>query len=325
MQNVKVDRDKYIGGSDIPILMGISPFKTRWELLQEKAGLVQNEFEGNQYTEYGNILEPKIRDYINKDLKDKFVEGKDIVDDIRCHTDGINKTTVLEIKTTSKIHSKLEEYKYYLVQLLFYMKYTNRKKGILAVYRRPENFDETFDDSNLTVFEINIKDFKNLLEEIDIAVDEFRNDLRRIKDNPFLTEADLEPKELTDIAKELEAVEQKLAGLSELTTKRDELKNKLKNKMDEIGKKQLTTSKYKFTRVADGKDSITEEFDEVKFKEENNDLYEKYSQEEVTVVFDLDKFKEEHENEAQKYIIKSVKKGKAGFIRMSIVGDDIDE
>ena len=77
MQNVKVDRDKYIGGSDIPIMMNISPFKTRWELLQEKAGLVENTFDGNQYTEYGNVLEPKIRDYINESQKDKFVEGKD--------------------------------------------------------------------------------------------------------------------------------------------------------------------------------------------------------------------------------------------------------
>lgn len=91
MQNVKVDRDKYIGGSDISIIMNISPFKTRWELLQEKSGLIENEFEGNQYTEYGNVLEPKIRDFINESQKDKFVEGKDIIDDIRCHTDGINK------------------------------------------------------------------------------------------------------------------------------------------------------------------------------------------------------------------------------------------
>jgi len=143
MQNVTVDRDKYIGGSDIPILMGISPFKTRWELLQEKAGLLKNDFAGNEYTEYGNILEPQIREHINKDLKDKFVEGKDIIEDVRCHTDGINKTTVLEIKTTSQIHTDLKDYKMYLVQLLFYMKYTKRKKGILAVYFREDNWNES--------------------------------------------------------------------------------------------------------------------------------------------------------------------------------------
>ncbi|MCI9434741.1 MAG: hypothetical protein HFI86_05685 [Bacilli bacterium] len=322
MQNVKVDRDKYVGGSDIPIIMNISPFKTRWELLQEKAGLIKNEFTGNQYTEYGNVLEPKIRDFINKDLKDKFVEGKDIIDDIRCHTDGINKIMVLEIKTTSQIHKTLEEYKVYLVQLLFYMKYTKRKKGKLAVYERPENFDETFDESRLTIYDIDIKDYKDLLEEIDLAVDDFRNDLRRIKENPFLTEADLEPKDLIEIAKKLEEIETKLSGYDEIVKKRDDLKTQLKDKLDEIGKKQFKTSNYKFTRVADGKDTIIEIFDEDKFKEINEKLYKEYSHEEVSIIFDLDKFKEEHEKEAKKYITTSVKKGKAGYLKMiGIVGE----
>ena len=212
MQNVKVDRDKYIGGSDIPIIMNISPFKTRWELLQEKAGLIENEFNGNQYTEYGNVLEPKIRDYLNEFQKDKFVEGKDIIGDIRCHTDGINKTTVLEIKTTSQIHDNLDDYKYYLVQLLFYMKYTKRKKGILAIYQRPDDFNELFDSNRLTTYDINIKDYKNLIEEIDLAVDDFRNDLRRIKENPFMTETDLEPTESIEKINELKEVEKKLQG-----------------------------------------------------------------------------------------------------------------
>ena len=52
--NVLINRDKYIGGSDISAIMGISPFKTRWEVLQEKAGLLESEFTGNKYTEYGD-------------------------------------------------------------------------------------------------------------------------------------------------------------------------------------------------------------------------------------------------------------------------------
>ena len=31
--DVSEDRDKYIGGSDIPVILGLSPFKTRWQLL----------------------------------------------------------------------------------------------------------------------------------------------------------------------------------------------------------------------------------------------------------------------------------------------------
>ena len=65
MQAVTVDREKYIGGSDIPIIMEISPFKTRFDLLLEKAQLKENTFLGNEYTEFGNELEAKIRNYIN--------------------------------------------------------------------------------------------------------------------------------------------------------------------------------------------------------------------------------------------------------------------
>lgn len=321
MQDVKVDRDKYIGGSDIPILMEISPFKTRWELLQEKAGLLKNDFEGNMYTEFGNILEPQIRDYINQNLKDKFIEGKDIIDDVRCHTDGINKTTVLEIKTTSQIHTDLKDYKVYLVQLLFYMGYTKRKKGKLAVYERPKNFDETFDESRLTIYDIDIKDYKDLLEEINLAVDDFRNDLRKIRDNPFMTEADLQPQDLIELVEELEKVEKELVGYEDLVSKRDELKNQVKEKLDELGKKSLITDSVKFTRVADAKDTIIETFDEEKFKESNVELYEKYSKEEVSIVFDLEKFKEENEELSKKYTTTSIKKGKSGYLKMTFITD----
>ena len=42
--DVAEGRDKYIGGSDIPVIMGLSPFKTRWQLLLEKAGLEESSF-----------------------------------------------------------------------------------------------------------------------------------------------------------------------------------------------------------------------------------------------------------------------------------------
>ena len=82
MQDVKVDREKYIGGSDIPIIMGISHFKTRFDLLLEKAKLKENDFDGNDYTEYGNTMEPKIRQYINVLFKRDFKEDKLIKDDV---------------------------------------------------------------------------------------------------------------------------------------------------------------------------------------------------------------------------------------------------
>ena len=52
--------------------MGISHFKTRFDLLLEKAQLKENDFDGNEYTKYGDILEPQIREYINHTIS-KFM------------------------------------------------------------------------------------------------------------------------------------------------------------------------------------------------------------------------------------------------------------
>lgn len=74
--SVSVDRWRYLGGSDVPIMMNLSSFKTRWQLLQEKARITEDEFEGNAYTEYGNEMEKKIRGFVNVAFDRKFVEGK---------------------------------------------------------------------------------------------------------------------------------------------------------------------------------------------------------------------------------------------------------
>ena len=195
MQDVRTDRNKFIGGSDIPIIMNISPFKKRFDLLLEKADLLEDEFEGNIYTEYGNILEPKIREYINKLKNTNYIEYKKIDGNIRCHLDGFNDVSVLEIKTTSQIRKKVSSYKKYLVQLLFYMQQTNVEKGILAVYERPKDFSEEFHEERLQMFDIDINDYDELLKEINNAVKKFIKDLEKIKENPFIEEWELEDME----------------------------------------------------------------------------------------------------------------------------------
>lgn len=195
MQDVRIDRNKYIGGSDIPTIMNISPFKKRFDLLLEKADLLDNEFEGNIYTEYGNILEPKIREYINKLKNTNYIEYKKIDGNIRCHLDGFNEVSVLEIKTTSQTRKKVSSYKKYLVQLLFYMQTMKVDKGVLAVYERPRDFCEEFHEERLQVFDIDIKDYEELLKDINAAVKKFIEDLEKVKENPFLEEWELEEME----------------------------------------------------------------------------------------------------------------------------------
>lgn len=276
-KSVKEDREKYIGGSEIAVIMGISPFKTRYELLLEKAGLKEDDFEGNQFTEYGNMMEEKIRSYINEKYDTAFVEGKHIEGDIRCHTDGENKDYILEIKTTSEIHENIDDYKTYLVQLLFYMYHTKRRLGMLAVYERPEDFNEEFDKERLHIYSVKIEDYEELIIKINNAVDQFIIDLQKLKENPFLTEEDLLPIDLTKISYEIIALENKLKEYKKMEQEQKDLKEQLKKAMEEKGiKSWQTPNGAKITLVEDGKDKEVMKFNEKKFVEENQDIYNNY-------------------------------------------------
>ena len=282
MQAVTIDRDKYIGGSDIPIIMGISPFKTRFDLLLEKAGLKEDNFVGNEYTEYGNVLEPKIRDYINKKYNLGFEEYKKINGDIRVHLDGFNNASVLEIKTTSQIHNSIDEYKVYLVQLLFYMQEVNADFGRLAVYERPDDFNEEFDENRLTQYTICITDYKDLLEQINKSVEQFRIDLVKVKENPLITEEELLPVNLTELSNKVVALENQLAEMRKIEAQAKELKAQLKAAMENNNiKKWETPNGVKITLVADGEDKIVRKFNEQLFKDNNLDLWDEYSEEVV--------------------------------------------
>ena len=298
MQNVTIDREKYIGGSDIPAIMGISPFKKRFDLLLEKAQLKDNDFNGNEYTEYGNVLEPKIRDYINESEKNKYLEDKVIKEDLRYHSDGFNGKCVLEIKTTSRLHDDVNDYKVYLVQLLFGMQMHQVKKGKLAVYARPEDFSEEFDASRLSIYDIDIKNYKDLLEDINVAVDQFRKDLVKLKENPFLTEEDLQPNEVIQLSNKVVAFEQQLASYKKLEEQYKEVKEELYKAMQEYQIKKWTTNNGVQITRADGSEDSTvtvQKFNEENFKEENSELYQKYVEE-----------------------VQQTKKGRTGYLKITL-------
>ena len=54
-------RSKGIGGSDAPIVMGVSPYKTPYQLWEEKTGRKKPDDQSNWATERGNRLEPIAR------------------------------------------------------------------------------------------------------------------------------------------------------------------------------------------------------------------------------------------------------------------------
>ena len=192
MQNVNVDRHKFVGGSDIPIILGLSPFKSRFDLLLEKAQLVEKEFVTNEYIDYGNEMEEKIRSYINEKHNTNYEENKVIKGKVRYHSDGFNGESVIEIKTTSKIRKTLKGYKSYLVQLLIGMKLNKIDRGLLVVYERPKDFNTDIQPERIQKFEIDINDHLDLLKEIEKAILKFLEDLEKVKVNPLIEEWELD-------------------------------------------------------------------------------------------------------------------------------------
>lgn len=290
-ESVSKDREKYIGGSDIPVIMELSPFKTRFDLLLEKAGFKEDEFKGNAFTEYGNIMEGKIREHINMKHGSHFEEGKHISDipeewntnpnglRIRCHTDGECGNIILEIKTTSQLYDNVDDYQLYIVQLLFYMIMTHSEHGILAVYKRPDDMDETFNPDNLQEFLIHISDYVDLMNDIKRAVIRFLEDLGKVKSKPFITEQELLPAEIPDIASRIVAFEQQLSLMKEVEKKVKAEKDRLKEAMEHAGVKSWTTPNgYKITLVPDGQDKVAKEttFNAERFMSDHPELVDTY-------------------------------------------------
>ena len=97
-------RSEGIGASDSPVVMGVSPYKTRFQLWQEKTGEETND-QGNWATRRGNELEPRARAQyeleMNQDMPPAFMEHPHFPF-IRASLDGYGNNTVLEIKCPGK-------------------------------------------------------------------------------------------------------------------------------------------------------------------------------------------------------------------------------
>ena len=293
---VTKDRDKFIGGSDLAGIMGLSPFIDRWTLLQQKAGLKERDFFGNEYTRYGDELEPIVRDYINEKYCRDFEPAVKIDGDLRGNCDGIDEGGLLEIKTTSHVYDTLDGYKGYLVQILFYMKIFNVQHAMLAVYHRNEDFSTDFDPSRLQVIPIDIKDHLDTMEEVEQAIEMFRKDLAELRENPLLCEEDFMPNEIVEVTGKIIELENQLAAYKQMEAELKEFKSKLKVAMEEYGIKTWRLyDNTKITLVPDGEDKEVEEIDLKALQKDHPELF----------------------GEGSKYVKRKRKKGRSGYVRIT--------
>ena len=155
--NVELNRDKYIGGSDYPIITGISKYKKVNELAGEKAGVILNDFNGNVYTNFGNFAEPIIRNYFNETYNTEFTEQTffeklDGSLELRGNVDGYDKklNLILEIKTTSNFEKNQNVYE---AQVRFYQKLVKNSKAFIIAVNRDNEMLELFKNNELEELE----------------------------------------------------------------------------------------------------------------------------------------------------------------------------
>lgn len=272
--NVVQHRDKWVGGSDVPAILGISKYKTQFQLAKEKTGIEPSDFKGNEYTAYGNALEPQIREYINAINETNFQPAKktDVERGIRSNTDGYDAENqlILEIKT----HGKTPDIKSYEAQMQLYMYQFDVQYGWLALYERPENFDAEFDADRLQIKVVHRDD--QYVQHILDAIETFWIRCEYLKEKPDMTEQEfmsVGQNELTIVAQQVEKLELQIASFKQLEEQYKAMKDKLYQLMEEYDIKKWETDKIIITRILP---SQRESFDSARFKKDHPDLAEQY-------------------------------------------------
>lgn len=254
-QDVTKDRQYYIGGSDIAAVMGKSRYKTPYRLWCEKTGRIENTISNIEAVQLGTELEEFVAQTFakrtNKPVRKapKAYQHPDYPYMV-AHVDRLvtGSDELLECKTCSAY--KLDEWqnaipKEYVLQVMWYLGITGRKKGWIACLIGGQRFDYKsieFDSELFNLMVDRAKEFYNMVQT----------------DTPPLilpdddeTLAELYPTNTEDIV-EAEEFNERAAYLQELKMHRDEINGEIKEIETELKAKigenmGILTDRYKIT------------------------------------------------------------------------------
>ena len=306
--SVKDDRDKYIGGSDLPKVNNPTSAE---RLIFEKTH-EQKDFT-SIYTEFGNIAEPLIRAYVSEN----FYEGESIEPSttiieregklgFRGNLDGDNtiRKEVIEIKTLGENYyedpsayaKKLEAYR---IQVGYYMMLKEYYTANIFIFKRPAVLlDKPFDkwtvkemsERQTEIEEFIMTEMAERLEKVNVEWGElflpFYSKLeiseevkRRIEliDNAFAkhserqgTTTESEDEDLLVEFKELEAMEKNI------TARKKEILEHFIEKYRENETFEVNGNSYVYTAE---RTSTRKSFNSKAFESDNPELYQKYIKE----------------------------------------------
>lgn len=279
-KNVTEKRTQYVGGSDVPVILGLSKYKTQFELAKEKAGIIQPDKSSNPYIQYGNKMEPLIREYINtlnslNFHSDTFIDKENR---IRSNVDGIDleNKILLEIKT----HGANPTEKVYEAQMQLYFHQTGCDYGWLAMYHRPKDFDLEFDREHLVIKEIE-RD-QGYIEKILDSIETFWIRVEYLKEKPDMTEGEYYSigNDVDKLVARVERFELQMLEFEEkaklIKAQQKDFREQLYQKMEENDIKKIDTGDLVITRVLP---TTRKSVDGTKLKKEKPDIYDQYLKE----------------------------------------------
>ncbi len=226
-------RRQGLGGSDSPVVLGVSPFKTIHELWLEKRGLLADT-EVTPAMERGTVLEPVVKDLLAAKTGRRIVEVKEMLQHkdhpfMRAHLDGLisgedrKGMGVLEVKCPGlQVFGKCKREglpDYYLIQLQHYLAVSGKKWGSFAVFNAERweliFFDMDRDDELINMIVVKDAEFWQMVldnqepDQLDMTIDLPKvgaTDLIKL-DTPEWAQATMDLREARELKTEAEAIE----------------------------------------------------------------------------------------------------------------------
>ena len=235
----KEERQHRIGGSDFSSVLDINPYKSRFELILNKAGVLYDVFTGNEFTKRGEELEDTVikmfedaTGYKVTDQQKEYTKEVENCLDLVVHIDGFihSEQAVFEAKTSDYKSTAWDEGipEYYKAQLCMNMYLAEVDKSYIAVAKCKG--DEIVD---FKYFE-----FQQEMTEGEIlaACEAFSEDVRKAKEkygvinNGLLVQNDT----IDDMVSELEELKEQISQINKSIKPLEDKKKSIEKDLKEM-------------------------------------------------------------------------------------------
>ncbi len=277
-------RRKGIGGSDASAIMGVNPFSTAFDVWLDKTGQYTEDLSDNEAVLWGVVLEDIVaKEFTNRTgirlRKRNAILQHAEHDWMIANIDRlvIGEDAGAEVKTTNSFYDGKEPPEYYWVQCQHCLAVTEKSYWYLPVLAGGQKLhsykikrDDDYTENKLIPAEEEFWGMVQRREIPEVDGSEACSDmLKRIYSESKDESIEL-PEATYDLLKEYDA-----AALQEkeAKTKKDLIANTIKAEMGEYSRANIFDRQILWTPVESKK------FDSKRFKEEQPDLYEKYTKE----------------------------------------------